>query len=119
VEIGSIDVTDEAGVAVVVLLGEHDMSTAETFAAHIGMLLDSGSRIVVDLTQARFVDSIVIGALVEGHRRVEADGREHDLAAVVAPHTAPQRTWNLLGLAQRVPTFPTRQDAIAVMSRNG
>ena len=64
-EMGRIEVTDESGIAVVALFNEHDMSTAETFAARIGKLLDSGSRIVVDLAQARFVDSTVIGALVE------------------------------------------------------
>jgi len=114
-----IEVTDEAGIAVVAMFGEHDISTAEAFAAQITRLVDSGSRIVVDLAQTRFVDSTVVGALVEGHRRASADGRDHDLAAVVTPHTAPQRTWNLLRLDERVPTFPTRRDAIAAVTGNG
>lgn len=116
---GSIEVKDEAGVALLTLSGEHDISTAETLAAQIDRLLDSGSRIVVDLAEAGFVDSTVVGALVEGHQRVQADGREHDLAAVVAPHTAPHRTWSLLGLDQRVPTFANRHEAIRAMSRTG
>jgi anti-anti-sigma regulatory factor len=53
VETGRIEVTDEAGTAVVALVGEHDPSTAETLAARIEALLDSGSPIVVDLTHAR------------------------------------------------------------------
>jgi len=114
---GSIKVTDQAGIAVLTLAGEHDMSTAETIAAQIDRLLDSGSRIVVDLAEAGFVDSTVVRALVEGHQRVAAAGREHDLAAVVAPHTAPHRTWSLLGLDQRMPTFPTRPEAITAVSR--
>ena len=117
VEMGSIEVKDEAGIAVLALSGEHDVSTARTIAAQIDRLIDSGSRIVVDLADAGFVDSTVVGALVGGHQRVHSDGREHDLAAVVAPHTAPHRTWSLLGLDQRVPTFPTRREAITAVSR--
>jgi anti-anti-sigma factor len=117
VKTGRIEVTDEAGTAVVALLGEHDASTAETFAARIEALLDSGSPIVVDLTQARFVDSSIIGTLVEGHLRVTERGRGDALAAVVAPQTAPQRTWAMLALHRRVPTFSTRHDAVAAVSR--
>ena len=117
-DLARIEVTDEAGIAVVAMFGEHDMSTAEAVAAQIDRLLDAGSRIVVDLAEARFVDSTVVGALVEGHRRASADGRDHDLAAVVTPRTPPQRTWNLLRLDERVPTFPTRREAIAAVNAN-
>jgi anti-anti-sigma factor len=115
---GRIEVTDEAGTAVVALFGEHDVSTAETFAARIEGLVDSGSPVVVDLTQARFVDSTIIGTLIEGHMRLTEHGRAHALAAVVTPHTAPQRTWKLLALHDRVPTFSTRDEAVAAVSRN-
>jgi anti-anti-sigma factor len=115
---GRIEVTDEAGIAVVSLLGEHDLSTAERFRTEIEGLLDSGWRIVVDLTQTGFVDSTVVAGVVEGHRRVSAEGRDHDLAAVVTPNTAPQRTWKLLRLHERVPTFLTRREAITAMNRD-
>ena len=116
---GHIEVTDEAGTAVIALFGEHDISTAGTVATEIEGLLDSGSRIVVDLTQAGFIDSTAVAAMVEGYRRVLAEGREHALAAVVTPNSAPKRTWKLLGLHERVPTFATRREAIAAVSRDG
>jgi anti-anti-sigma factor len=116
---GDIEVTDEAGTAVVALLGEHDVSTADAFAAKIEELIESGSRIVVDLTEAGFIDSSVVAGMLEGHRRLLAEGRVHALAAVVTPSSAPQRTWKLLGLHERVPTFATVRDAITAVGRDG
>lgn len=116
---GRIEVTHEAETAVVSLLGEHDVSTADAFAAEIDVLLDSGCPLVVDLTQTGFIDSTVVACMVRGHRRLVAEGRRHRLAAVVTPNSAPQRTWKLLGLHERVPPFATRGEAIAAVSREG
>jgi anti-anti-sigma factor len=113
--VGYIEVTDEAGIAVVTLLGEHDVATAESVGAAIEGLLDSDRRVVVDLTQADFIDSTVVAGVLAGHRRVIAEGREHAIAAAITPGSRPERTWKLLGLNVRVPTFTTRPDAVAAM----
>jgi anti-anti-sigma factor len=116
---GRVEVTDEAGTAVVSLLGEHDVFTAGSFATELEGLLDSGWRIVVDLTEAGFIDSTVVAGVIQGQRRVITERRDHALAAVVTPNSAPHRTWKLLGLQDRVPTFATRREAIAALTGDG
>jgi anti-anti-sigma factor len=68
---------------VVALTGEHDVATQpqldETLAAIYGSVL-------VDLTDCRFIDSVVIGTLVHHARRVGREG--HRLEAVVPPANA-------------------------------
>ena len=53
---------------VVAVAGEVDMATAPELAEAIAAVTDSASRVVVDLTQATFLDSSALNALVHGQR---------------------------------------------------
>ena len=72
-------VLDEtAGDVVVVLVeGEHDIYTAPTLRERLEEALGRGGGIVVDLTGATFVDSSVLGALLDARRRALEAGQEH------------------------------------------
>src|SRR4051812_49489060 len=52
-------------VVVVVVEGEHDIYTAPTLRERLDEALGRGGGIVVDLTGATFVDSSVLGALLD------------------------------------------------------
>jgi anti-anti-sigma factor len=112
---GHIEVTDEAGTHILSLFGEHDMSTEPRLRAEIERLFASGSRIVVDLTDAEFIDSTVVNALVAGHERAEANPA-HAIAVVAAHGTMPEGVLALVGASTVVPMFPTRAAAVGSMT---
>jgi anti-sigma B factor antagonist len=60
---------DTVGSAVVVrLAGELDLYNADQVRQALGgAVADSSSRVVIDLTQVLFVDSTVLGVLIEAH----------------------------------------------------
>src|SRR3712207_8899340 len=69
-EANPIVLDDTAGdVVVVVVEGEHDIYTAPTLRERLEEALGRGGGIVVDLTGATFVDSSVLGALLDARRR--------------------------------------------------
>jgi hypothetical protein len=49
---------------VVSLVGEHDLATAPEVRQAIDQAAAEGGRVVIDLTQATFIDSTIIGAIV-------------------------------------------------------
>src|SRR4051812_15032119 len=61
-------------VVVVVVEGEHDIYTAPTLRERLEEALSRGGGIVVDLTAATFVDSSVLGALLDARRRAIQGG---------------------------------------------
>jgi anti-sigma B factor antagonist len=70
----SISVTVEQDAAVVTLRGEHEAFTADKLARHVAALLSEGVSVIVDLREASFIDSTVVGVLLAGRRRAEAAG---------------------------------------------
>jgi anti-anti-sigma factor len=71
---GIVVTHDPPGVAVVSLAGEHDQYTAPKLSATLADLLAEGSRIVVDLRRAEFLDSTTAGALLVADQRATAGG---------------------------------------------
>ncbi|HEX4677954.1 MAG TPA: STAS domain-containing protein [Gaiellaceae bacterium] len=70
----AISVNVEHNHAVVALRGEHEAYTADKLAEQLSTLLAKGVAVTVDLRQAMFIDSTVVGVLITAHRRAqEAD----------------------------------------------
>jgi anti-anti-sigma factor len=70
----TISVNVEQDHAVVSLRGEHEAYTANKLAKHLSALLAEGVSVTVDLRQALFIDSTVVGVLIAANRRAqEAD----------------------------------------------
>jgi anti-sigma B factor antagonist len=65
----SISVNVEQDQAVVALTGEHEAYTADKLARHLAGLLVEGVGVTVDLRNATFIDSTVVGVLIAAHRR--------------------------------------------------
>jgi anti-anti-sigma factor len=70
----SISVKVDRDAAVVTLRGEHEAYTADKLARHVNGLLSEGVSIVVDLREATFIDSTIIGVLLAARRRADAAG---------------------------------------------
>jgi anti-anti-sigma factor len=101
----------EGSVRVVALIGEHDLSTREAVLAELERVGGSGIRVIVDLTDAEFIDSSVLSVLIAFHKRAESTPGT-GFAVVVSPGTLPDRLFELTTARSVLATFASRDDAI-------
>ena len=96
--------------AVVVRLGgELDLYNADGVrAALAAAATGTPSRVVVDLTEVEFIDSTVLGVLIEAHKALP----ERALA-LAAPQLEVRRALLVSGLDRRLNVHDTVEDALA------
>jgi anti-anti-sigma regulatory factor len=114
---GSVAVSpqDADGAWLIVLEGEHDLSTAALLQQATVGLWHRCTVAVIDLSGADFIDTTVINWLMYAKRMLQASG-SGALGIVEGPPASPAaRLFRLLGLCDVVACFPTRQDALAGM----
>jgi anti-anti-sigma regulatory factor len=100
---------------VVELLGEHDLSTADQVAAAIGRVLDAGPSLVLDLSEADFIDLSVVKAVLQAHEH--ADRYHLDELRVVAPMgSQPRRALELVGIGEVVRLCETLAAAMGMLA---
>jgi anti-sigma B factor antagonist len=107
-------------VVVVVVEGEHDIYTAPTLRERLDEAIGRGAGVVVDLTRATFVDSSVLGALLDARRR--ALDAQQGFVVCVGDDVEPgvQRILDITGLVPVLPVVNGREEAIrAVRESNG
>jgi anti-sigma B factor antagonist len=64
-----------SGASVIVLTGEVDLYTAPEFKQELVRIIDGGATaVVVDLTNATFIDSTTLGVLISGVKRIRPGG---------------------------------------------
>jgi anti-anti-sigma factor len=99
-------------VAVVELVGEHDIASVERFDAAMREAMGSvSSSCMVDLSRLEFCDSSIVHALVNWSKEAQVSEREA-LAIVVGGETTPvSRILATVGLLTRLPVFATSQAA--------
>jgi anti-sigma B factor antagonist len=104
--------------AVVSVAGEHDLSSAPELREQLETLLAAGTAMVVDLTEATFVDSSVLAALIEASRN--GDGSGVGFSVVLPPDAASGvvKVIEVTGIANVLAVRTTRDDAIEV-ARSG
>ncbi len=56
------------------LVGELDLASAARVTDHLAQVVHPGSRVLVDLSDVRFMDCAGLGPLVQAHRRAAAGG---------------------------------------------
>jgi anti-anti-sigma factor len=97
------------------LRGEHDLSTAATLQAEIDAVFAHGTKVVIDLSEADFIDSAIIGSLVNGQRQAATDA--DDGFAIVAPENSfSLRLLRLVGYEQRLEVYGTVEQAMAALA---
>ena len=85
-------------VAVVALLGEHDVYSSQRLANELAVLLDEGNRIVVDLRDADFVDSTTLSVLLSARYQAEDAGLGFVLVLDEEDYTQVHRILEMTGL---------------------
>lgn len=74
-----------AGVAQVVLSGEHDLGTADQLNTDLTRTLERCTHLIVDLSSTEFIDSSTIRVLVATKRRADASHRRFNLLLGTTP----------------------------------
>jgi anti-sigma B factor antagonist len=100
----------DASAHTVALAGDVDLYTAPQFKSNLVGLIERGkTRIVVDLTDAHFIDSTTLGVLVGAMKRIRKGGGK---LVVVCPDEDMRRLFDLTGLDHVFSIFDDRRAAI-------
>lgn len=103
------------GVEVVVLKGEHDLGTAPQVREAFDAVADGGKALIIDLSASTFVDSSILGAVLEARRLSGESGRGFAVACDGAAEPV-RRVLEVTGLAEELPVHPTREAAISSLA---
>ena len=94
------------------LRGEHDLATADTLDAQLEAVFLHGTNVVVDLSDAVFIDSSTVGAIFRSLRTARHDDTG-TLVVSAPPGSFARRVFDQAGLGDAVPLFDNRRDALA------
>ena len=111
-------ITDQAlddEVAVVAVTGYVDFDAAPTLKRSVVDCIEAGhSRLVVDLSEAGFIDSTAIGVLVASLKRLQESGGS---LVVVCTNENVRSIFELVGLDEVITLHRSRDDAISALAR--
>jgi anti-sigma B factor antagonist len=101
---------------VIELGGEVDLYTAPEFKERLVQLIESGkTQIVVDLSQATFIDSTTLGVLVGGVKRLRPAGGS---LALVCSDQNITKIFEITGLDRVFGIHETRDEALASVAQS-
>lgn len=96
---------------VLAVTGELDIATAPTFRSQLNEILDRGQRrLVIDMTQVSFVDSVALAVLLAAVRRLGDEGR---IGFVVAPDSYGMLIFEASGMDAVLAVFQSHSEAVA------
>jgi anti-sigma B factor antagonist len=101
------------GFVVVAIRGEHDLSTAPDLRRQIDELVGEGKATIVDLSAATFIDSSVLGAILDGRRRADEEGVGFAVAQSDSGADAVTRVLDITGLKAELPVHANVAGAVA------
>jgi anti-anti-sigma factor len=102
---------DHSGVWLIELFGEHDLATVAELGAALEEVFSHGTRILVDMSETTFIDSSIVGALIEAQRHTEGCPDEH-LVVVAPPDGRPAALFDLVEMRRLVPVAESRSSAL-------
>jgi anti-sigma B factor antagonist len=101
----------DSGTHVIQLGGEVDLYTAPEFKERLVELIENGkTKIVVDLSEATFIDSTTLGVLVGGVKRLRPAGGS---LALVCSDQNITKIFEITGLDRVFPIHGTRDEALS------
>jgi anti-sigma B factor antagonist len=110
-EPAGIRVERSGGASIVTVAGDVDLHSAPELRDRLMSLADAGGRhIVVDLSDATFLDSMALGVLLAVDRRLKGDGGSLDL---VVPTPDIRRIFEITMLDRVFDLHETCADALA------
>lgn len=109
---GSIEVAPDGDVAVVAIRGEHDLANADALRRELEGLRKQGRPFVVDLTDATFIDSAVLGVLIGEHDRAAERGLRAGFVVAEGSGHSVRKIIDLAGVRSVLPISDTRDAAL-------
>ena len=97
------------GVVVVVLFGEHDLCTAENLQRDVARLIAEGAAVVIDVSQAAFIDSACLHTLLRAQKQALALDRP--LVVQTGTDTPARRVLELSGTLGFLNAVESRAEA--------
>jgi len=97
--------------ALVVLAGEHDLHSADEVQETLDQSLAVCDHLIVDLSTAEFVDSTIIGVLLQTKKNAIELDRKFNVVLGTAP--AVERILNVTGVVSLLNIVPTVERALA------
>jgi anti-anti-sigma factor len=96
--------------ALVVLAGEHDLHTADELQQTLEQSLAVCDHLIVDLSTTEFVDSTIVGVLLQAKKNATELGRKFNVVLGTAP--AVERILELTGVVPLLNVVPTVERAL-------
>jgi anti-anti-sigma factor len=100
---------------VLTLRGEHDVANAGTLGDELEAIYGHGSKVVIDLAEATFIDSTVMGQLVRGEL-ISEHADQHAFAIVAPTGGHPRHILGLVALDHQLPVYESRAEALAAVA---
>ncbi len=98
----SVD-TRVPGVALVALAGEHELHGASRLQDQIDALIVDGASIVIDLTETVFVDSSIVGVLLNAQKLAAASHVDYTVVLGKSTGQSVRRMFEITGLSDILP----------------
>lgn len=98
------------GVVVVNVIDEHDLSTSAEFSAFLHALVRQNELVIADFSEALFVDSSILGVLIEAHKLAFERGSR--LCLQLGDDCAVKRTFEISGLLEQLDWAASRDEAL-------
>jgi anti-anti-sigma factor len=96
----------------VVLAGEHDLSTAPRLSQALADIERHGTDVLLDLSEATFIDSSILQTLFQ-----HAGHPDERVAIVSPPGTMPRRLLELTRFDQHIRVCDTRTEGLLALGR--
>jgi len=110
-DINTEQLSDDA--YVISLAGEVDLYTAPEFKQQLlEVIAEGGRQVVIDFTNATFIDSTTLGVLVSGVKRLRA--KDGELSLVCSDRNI-TKIFEITGLDQVFAIYETRDAAVAAL----
>jgi anti-anti-sigma factor len=103
--------TPQPGAALVVLGGEHDLHSSDRLQQTFADTLFGSEHLIVDLSTAEFIDSTIIGVLIQTKNSAEGLGRKFTVVLGTAPVV--ERILDVTGVLPLFKVVPTVERALA------
>jgi anti-anti-sigma factor len=110
VPVGRLEIEPVDDVAVVRLLGEHDLASTPALRASLLTLIEEGFGVVVDCTETEFMDVAVLRRLLEADEALRGRGRR--LAVLLATQCPVERFVETVSVEQWLAVTSERSVAI-------
>jgi len=104
--------------AVIALVGEHDAYSAGRLEGELGVLLEEGRRVVVDLRDTEFIDSTTLATLLAARRVAEQASLGFTIVLPQRNYTQVNQLLDLTGLGSTFAIYDTL-DAAHAAARGG